>query len=248
MNTMQARTLLVGGDGLFREGLKRLFTDTGVQVLGEADGLEAVADRIDRDSGLDLLLLLEVADDAADLATSLVALRERAPGLRVVVVTATTDPDRFGRAIDAGVDGYLLRDISRAALLQSLGLVMLGENVFPTRLTADVLGGRPVQTPGLAMVPLALTRLNRREKAILRCLIDGHQNREIAGRLGLTEATVKVQVRRLLGKIGVANRTQAAIWAIRQIEDGRLDGAELDDEADAADEGADLTGAPALAV
>lgn len=233
MNTMQARTLLVGGDGLFREGLKRLFTDTAIQVLGETDGLAGVRPMTRTIGGIDLLLLLEMSSEEGDLTAQVAGLRRELPALRLVVVTGATDPDRFSRALDAGVDGYLLRDISRAALLQSLGLVMLGENVFPTRLTADILGSRPIATADPAMPSLALSRLSRREKSILRCLIDGHQNREIAEQLRITEATVKVQVRRLLGKIGAANRTQAAIWAIRQIENGHLDGLDLlgDDDA-----------------
>lgn len=233
MTTTQARTLLIGGDGLFREGLKRLFTDTEIRVVGEADVLADAQSLMTRHGGADLLLLLELADDGPDIPATVRALREEAPALRVVVVTAATDPERFARALEAGVDGYLLRDISRAALLQSLGLVLLGENVFPTRLTADMMAPRTSSPPTMPQ-PLAFTRLSRREKSILRCLIDGHQNREIASRLSITEATVKVQVRRLLGKIGAANRTQAAIWAMRQIEDGVLDGEDLaedDDEA-----------------
>lgn len=226
MTMTQARTLLVGGDGLFREGLKRLFTDTGIRVIGEADGLAGVPLLMADNGGTDLLLLLELADDGPEAPVAIRSLRAQSPALRVVVVTGATDPDRFARALEAGVDGYLLRDISRAALLQSLGLVLLGENVFPTRLTADMMAPRLAPAPAMPQ-PLAFTRLSRREKNILRCLIDGHQNREIATRLSITEATVKVQVRRLLGKIGAANRTQAAIWAMRQIEDGMLDGDDL---------------------
>ncbi|MEQ8964208.1 MAG: response regulator transcription factor [Azospirillaceae bacterium] len=241
MKGANVRTILVGGDSLFREGLKRLLVDTPVSVIGEADGADGAATGADEVP--ELAILLEFADEDA-LGEAIEALRRDHAGIRVVVVAGAADSGRFARALAAGVDGYLLRDISKAALVQSIGLVMLGENILPTRLTADMMAGRGLPQGGAVVTPPVPAKLTDREKNILRCLVEGHQNKVIAKQLAVTEATVKVQVRRLLSKIGAANRTQAAIWAIKQVEDGGFDGFDADDEST---DPTEPLGAPALA-
>jgi len=241
MKSASVRTILVGGDSLFREGLKRLLVDTPVGVVGEMD--RPVVPAAEAGPAPELAIMLEFPDEE-ELADAIDALRHGHPGIRIVVVAGAADAGRFARALAAGVDGYLLRDISKAALVQSIGLVMLGENILPTRLTADMMAGRGAAASGALGVAPAPAKLTEREKNILRCLVEGHQNKVIAKQLSVTEATVKVQVRRLLSKIGAANRTQAAIWAIKQVEDGHFDG--LDTGADRPD-GDGVLGEAALA-
>jgi two-component system nitrate/nitrite response regulator NarL len=113
--------------------------------------------------------------------------------------------------LDAGLDGYLLSDLSPAALVQSLQLVLLGEKVFPTSLAALLVSGL---TDNVVTMPGGGRGLSEREGQILRFLVHGESNKMIANHLGITEATVKVHLKTVLRKIGALNRTQAAIWAL----------------------------------
>jgi two-component system nitrate/nitrite response regulator NarL len=142
-------------------------------------------------------------------------IRAAAPPTRIVVLTETIRVARLAEALSAGVDGYLLKDMSADALHQSLRLVLLGEKVFPTDLarllTSDWMMGRND-------VPHAghINRLSHREMQILGYLLNGAQNKQIARDLQICEGTVKVHLKAVLKKIGVQNRTQAAIWAVSQ--------------------------------
>ena len=196
--------LVVGGDLLFREGLKRLFAETPIRVCGEAGNIqEALA--LDATPDVAILLDAPMGKDAGAVGE----LRAKWPGVRTVVLGRRADPTMLAAAVEAGVDGCLLTDMSPAALVQSLNLVRMGENVFPTRLTADLMRPRNA-LEGASGRPINLTG---REIDILRGLLNGQSNKMIANRLGTTDATVKAQLRHLLRKIGAENRTQAALWA-----------------------------------
>jgi two-component system nitrate/nitrite response regulator NarL len=119
-------------------------------------------------------------------------------------------------AFAAGADGYVLKSISSAALIDSLRLVLHGEKVFPRTLgnliaqLRDGAGESPAHETRVGNVWLAT-----RELAILQGLAQGHTNKRIAITLGITEATVKVNLKAVLRKLGMSNRTQVAIWAIQ---------------------------------
>jgi len=197
-------TLLVGGNQLFREGLKRLFEGSPVMVAGEADSLAEAVSSLEGGAPA-VVVLLQVPNSAAEVE----AMRRAWPETRVVVLAGQGDAGAMSRAMEAGIDGYLLTDMSPAALIHSISLVVMGENVFPTRLAFDLFrGGRGMEAPERRS-----TRLTRREIDILHGLLDGLSNKVIARNLGTTDATVKAQLRHLLRKIGAENRTQAALWA-----------------------------------
>src|SRR4051812_43819098 len=111
--------------------------------------------------------------------------------------------------MNAGADGYLMKDVSPEALIQSLELVMMGEKVFPTNLAAMLFDLNNASSP-----MNSIRGMTPREHEILQALVTGASNKLIANRLGITEATVKVHLKTLLRKIDVNNRTQAAIWAM----------------------------------
>jgi two-component system nitrate/nitrite response regulator NarL len=117
--------------------------------------------------------------------------------------------DALRDAMNAGADGYLMKDVSPEALLQSLELVMMGEKVFPTNLAAMLFELNNASSP-----VNSVRGQSPREQEILRTLVTGSSNKLIAIKLGITEATVKVHLKTLLRKIDVNNRTQAAIWAM----------------------------------
>ena len=125
----------------------------------------------------------------------------------------------LGACLRMGARGYLLSTISKDALIHSLALIRLGETVFPSDLAHALMsGGDGLNDAGEQR---RLTELTLREVDILQCLTEGLSNKQIARRLGIREATVKIHVKSLIGKLGVANRTQAALWGVRAGVGGR---------------------------
>ncbi len=149
--------------------------------------------------------------------------KEHFPAARIVVLAEHFDSDFVQQGHNAGVEGFCLTGSSCEVLITCLELIMLGEPVLPSALVRAVLDGRSydlepkLQNTILAGPEPADPRrgsLSAREAATLTCLMDGASNKVIAHRLGLAEATVKVHVKTILRKIGAANRTQAAMWAM----------------------------------
>ena len=148
---------------------------------------------------------LVIVGEAGDLQQ----LRSAYPEARIVVLASDFAVDALRDAMNAGADGYLMKDVSPEALIQSLELVMMGEKVFPTNL-ASMLLNLDSTPPTLK----SIRGLSPREQEILQALVTGASNKMIANKLGIMEATVKVHLKTLLRKIDVNNRTQAAIWAM----------------------------------
>lgn len=207
---MMQTVILIDANKLFREGLGRLLLDMQFQVNAEFANLQealAAAPLARAD-----LVMVDPGDDV-QAAGALGQLCRLLPDVPVVILTSTLDARRLTQALEVGVVGYLMKDMSADALAQSLGLVMMGEKVFPTHL-ADLLVAGHMQSQSAGDLSAVRKGLSQRETQILRCLIDGDSNKIIAGNLGITEATVKVHLKSLLRKINAVNRTQAAIWAM----------------------------------
>ena len=205
-------TLVVDASRLFREGLRQLLAGTPFQIGQESATLAEAVPHIE--NGFRPHLLLSEFEGAAEHLDILRWLRDACPDAKIIVLTSTLRPRSLAQALDVGVDGYLLKNISLEGLTQSLRLVMLGEKVFPTQLAgllaeATSRADRPIFYPSARP-----SGLSEREAAILRCLVYGYPNKVIAGQLQMTEASVKVHLKAVLRKIHVSNRTQAAIWAI----------------------------------
>lgn len=205
-------TLVVDASRLFREGLRQLLAGTQFEIGQESSTLAEAMPHIEK--GFRPHLLLTEFDGTAEHLEILRRLRDACPGAKIIVLTSTLMPRSLAQALDVGVDGYLLKDISLEGLTQSLSLVMLGEKVFPTQLAgllaeATARPERPIFRPTTRP-----SGLSEREAAILRCLVFGYPNKVIADHLQMTEASVKVHLKAVLRKIHVSNRTQAAIWAI----------------------------------
>ncbi len=215
------RALLIDSNKLFREGLKRLLDDSPIQIIAEAGNLREAASSVE--AGLKpQLILLDLASGSDEEAEGMRRLRALLPDSRMVVLTSELCTRRLANALEAGADGYLMKDLSSDALAQSLRLVMMGEKVFPTHLAALLISGRV--NGGGAEAPVSRKGLSQREVQILRCLLNGDSNKMIANHLNITEATVKVHLKSLLRKINASNRTQAAIWALNNGMGGELAG------------------------
>ena len=194
-NVEKFGVLLVGGDMLFREGLKRLLQTAPFTLEGESEKIADLEAAKAANVNPDIIVVIDApADPKAEWVGQIKAMWRHA---RIVTLSN-----------GAGVDGCLFKDMSPVALVQAINLVALGENVAPLRMARSLAEGArgPAATVGEA-------RLTPREKDILYGLLAGHSNKVIANNLGTTDMTVKAQLRHLLRKIGATNRTQAALWA-----------------------------------
>jgi two-component system, NarL family, nitrate/nitrite response regulator NarL len=199
--------VLVGGESLYREGVKSLLNRHQLVVLGEYQAMDSLKSAEAR--ALQPTVVLAVSPDAASVGETdwRNRFRNTWPLAQLLVLAHPGDDRLLADCLLAGADGCLFTDMSADALIQSIRLAALGENLFPTRV-----GQLLMQTGATCERP----RLTPREKDILRGLLAGFSNKMIANDLGTTDMTVKAQLRHLLRKLGVANRTQAALWAREQ--------------------------------
>jgi two-component system nitrate/nitrite response regulator NarL len=197
-----SRTILIEPNRLFRQGLKHLLAGTRFEVEAEFGTMEQA---VDGAIASGLVIIGEVSKEPGKLHK----LRDAYPDARIVVLAIDLTVDALREAMNTGADGFLMKDVSLEALIQSLELIMMGERVYPSSLASMLLDINN------APLPLNSNRgLSPREREILQALVTGASNKMIANELGITEATVKVHLKTLLRKIDVSNRTQAAIWAM----------------------------------
>jgi two-component system, NarL family, nitrate/nitrite response regulator NarL len=193
--------------------LRRSGTDIGggtFAVVHEASSIEDALPFIEALQPAVVLVDLPASREAA--AAGISRIREIALRSRIVVLTETIRLAQLADGLLGGIDGYLLKNISADALPQSLRLVLLGEKVFPTDLAQLLTDGRNWR--GERRHIEHANGLSDREVEILGWLVDGAQNKRIAQALDISDSTVKVHIKAILRKIGVQNRTQAAIWAL----------------------------------
>jgi DNA-binding NarL/FixJ family response regulator len=201
--------LLVDDHAVVREGLRAfLELQDGLQVVGEAqDGEEAVAqaERLDPD-----VILMDLVMPRLDGVAAMRRLRESGSRARVVVLTSFLEDDRLLPAIQAGAAGYLLKNTEPAELARAIRAAAAGEAIIdPTvaaRLVNALADGRRS----------AAEELTRREREVLELIVHGRSNKRIAFELGIAEKTVKTHVGHVLAKLGVTDRTQAALLAVRE--------------------------------
>jgi len=206
----QIRLLIVDDHELAREGLKSAFIRGGMDVVAAAkDGAEAL-EMIARHQP-DLVVLdirLGEGMDGLGVAREVSRLPD-AP--KIMMLTLHDDPDYVRAALDAGATGYVLKDASLDDLCEAARQVMAGGTAIPAALLSSLLSrpNRPNDDE------LALDRLTPRERAVLDHVAEGMTNKAIARELSISPATVKAHVERLIAKLGVADRTQAAVLATR---------------------------------
>jgi DNA-binding NarL/FixJ family response regulator len=158
-----------------------------------------------------VLLDLELPDmDGLAVLRQMKATNPRRP---VLVVTMHPEPARVGRALEAGAAGYVLKGVGRQELLAALRAVQNGESVIDPALLRAVLQTEPPPAPGTRRDPDALSRI---EVELLGLIAQGLTNRQIGERMRWSRATVKKYVQRILEKLGAADRTQAAVEAVRR--------------------------------
>ena len=207
------RVLIVDDHAVVREGLRTfLELQDGIEVAGEAaDGSEALelAAKLQPD-----VILMDLVMPRLDGVSAMRAVRERAPRSRVIVLTSFLDDERLLPAVEAGADGYLLKDVEPAELARAIRGAQAGEAMIAPTVAGRLL--RTLSEPRSPQPqPADAERLTRREHEVLELIAAGRSNKRIAFELGISEKTVKTHVGHVLAKLGVADRTQAALLAVR---------------------------------
>jgi two-component system nitrate/nitrite response regulator NarL len=213
------KILLVDPHQLSREGLKHLLGSETHDVIGVARSVDDAADQIAKGLAPDLVICGLEEAASGDQSAIIDQIRASFPNLKLVILANSVSSNLLLQAINAGVNAYLLRDMSLEALSRSLELVMLGQQIFPTQaalaLVANRSTGSAYAGSSLSSEAALRTRgVSGREGEILRTLLSGHSNKMIARQLGISEATVKVHLKAVMRKINAQNRTQVAVWGL----------------------------------
>jgi two-component system, NarL family, response regulator LiaR len=203
------RVLIVDDHGVVREGLRAyLELEPDIQVVGEArDGQEGVqrAQELQPD-----VVLMDLMMPRMDGVEATAAIKEQQPETHVIVLTSFVDDDRVVPAIKAGATSYLLKDVAASDLARAIRGARAGQAQLHPEVARRLM--QQVTTPRKVE---AITQLTDREAEVLRLLAEGRSNKEIARSLVVSERTVKGHVSNILGKLGLQDRTQAALYAVR---------------------------------
>lgn len=204
------RIVIADDHAIVREGLRALIgTEPGMMLVGEAsDGVEAV--RLARALKPDVVLLDLVMPHKDGLA-AITEIKQDQPEARILVLTSFADDDKVFPAIKSGALGYVLKDTTPQGLLQAIRDVYQGESSLHPTIARKLISElhHPSSPPPVG------EELTEREVEVLGLVAQGLPNQEIADRLVVSERTVRKHVSNILGKLHLANRTQATLYAIR---------------------------------
>lgn len=205
------RVLIADDHAVVRQGLRTfLELQEDVEVVDDvADGAEAVA--AVREHRPDVVLM-DLVMPGVDGVEAIRRIAGEHSETRVIALTSFLDDDKVLPAVRAGAAGYLLKDVGPEDLVRAIRAVYRGEALLhpavAARLMEEVAGGRPRSGED--------DPLTGREREVLAQIARGLSNKRIARELGISEATVKIHVSNVLRKLGVADRTQAALFAVRE--------------------------------
>jgi len=205
------RVLIVEDQAVVREGLAAILSyQSDVEVVGQAkDGIEAVEML---ESAKPDVILLDLVMPRQDGLTTIPILKEKMPNVHILVLTSFADNDRVYQAIKSGAQGYLLKDATHTQLLQGIRDVSQGLATLYPSIAMRVI--RELNNPTDVMY--TTEPLTPRELETLRLISSGLSNQEISQKLFVQESTVAKYVSNILDKLHLANRTQAALYAVRK--------------------------------
>jgi NarL family two-component system response regulator LiaR len=206
----RTRLLICDDHAVVRQGLTAfLALQDDIEIAGEAaDGEEAVAQALALRPDV---VLMDLVMPRVDGVEAIRRIRAALPETRVIVLTSFLDDDKVFPAIKAGADGYLMKDVSPQDLAKAIRMARAGEPLL-----APEVARRLMDEASREGAAAPAGRLTERETEVLRLIAKGRSNKEIARELTLAEKTVKAHVSNILQKLGLADRTQAALYAVRE--------------------------------
>ncbi len=207
--------------GVVRAGISSLLIDSGLDVVGEAgNGREAVV--LARKTKPDVMLL-DIRMPDMDGLRALAAIKSENPQISVIMLTTYANPEYLARAVSLGAAGYLSKEVDPQRIPRAVRAAAAGDSLLDRELLLAALknGGTiipdsptpPVPTPEPTELPAK--ELTEQETTVLKLIVSGLNNNAIADTLSISHSTVKTHVRHIFRKLGVSDRTQAAVWAMR---------------------------------
>ena len=206
-------TVLLADDHAFiRTGVEAVLSTTEFELVAAVgSGTEALAAIQQHDPDL---CVFDVAMPGGNGVETLQALRRAGDRRRVILLTAQIDDSRLLEAIEAGVDGIVGKEGAEETLLDTLAAVQAGRKAIAPEFMA-----RAKKEAARRAAPSPFAALTPREKVIVASVAGGHRNRDIGAELGITEGTVKVYLHTIYQKLGIENRTELAVLALRHSAD-----------------------------
>ncbi len=201
------RIMIVDDHAIVRSGLRAIIRVTpDMQLVGEAENGRAAIDMVARLAPD--VVLMDLIMPELDGVAAIAEIKRAQPAVRIVALTTFAEADLVLGAVQAGADGYLLKDIDVQELTRAIHTVHSGQPYLHPAATRHLLQASARPDPGTQP-------LTEREKMVLRQVARGLTNRQIADALAISEKTVSVHISNLLSKLGLASRTQAALYAAR---------------------------------
>lgn len=204
--------LIVDDHAMVRVGLERLLsTFEDIEVVGAVQSGEEAIDFVDETRPDVVLMDMSLNGiDGAEATRRIVSVH---PGVSVIAISTFDAPDQVARALNAGASGYLLKDVESEVLVAGIRSVLRGGAPLSPSIAANLIRSdwKIDSTPS--------HQLTKRELQVLQLIVRGEANKQIARSLGISEKTVKSHCSRLFQRIHVRDRTQAAIWAERNLRD-----------------------------
>ncbi|AZU59952.1 response regulator [Neobacillus mesonae] len=208
---MNIRILIADDHHVVRRGLVFfLRTQKGLEIVGEAaNGKEAVemAGSLKPD-----IILMDLVMPEMDGIEATRMIKKNQPEIKIMMLTSFSDQDHVIPALEAGASGYQLKDIQPDELVASIKKIISGENQLHPKATSHLLASLSNKNNSKKNL---IEELTKRELDVLKEIAKGKSNKEIAASLFITEKTVKTHVSNLLAKLELADRTQAALYAVR---------------------------------
>jgi len=206
------RVALISPTPLEREGLKLVLADAGFVVAIEVADLASIAPLLSNDAVPELFVVDVPADSNPDQwREQFGTLRQRFARARIVLLSNRLTPDWWLICSQMDLDGYLSKISRPQVFKRQLELILAGERMFPFEMIQQSTAAKT----GSVVTERGAVTLSQLDEEILRHLLAGHSNRTIAARLHVTESTVKARMKFVFQKILANNRTQAAIWALK---------------------------------
>ena len=206
---MSIRLLVADDHPMVRAGVKKMIGGKDIKIIAECDdGVEAVTQTLKRKPDV---VLMDIRMPERDGLNALGRIKIENPEMPVVMYSGFDNPTYIARAVALGANGYLMKNCSAKDLISAIKTAAKGENTWTRTELRRVTGALATPRPGISLeVPLT-----QREIQVVQFICDGMTNKQIGDEMEISYETVKEHVQHILRKIGVTDRTQAAVWALR---------------------------------